>query len=72
MKTLLEAMLAGVVVIIALAALAGVGYLLYANAGALAQGFGAALAIGLLGGAARYFKLTRKLLHKIFFGKMFQ
>ncbi len=72
MKTFLEAMLAGTVVVASVAALVGIGYLLYSNASALAQGFGAALAIGLLGGAARYFKLTRKLLHKVFFGKLFE
>ena len=68
---LAECLLAGTVTLILLATIAGAVWLVYEHAGSLAEGFGAALAAGLLGSAVRYFKITRHLLHKLTFGRMF-
>lgn len=67
-----ECLLAGTVTLILLGMIAGALWLIYAHAGALAEGFGAALAAGLLGGCVRYFRTTRRLLHKLTFGRMFK
>jgi hypothetical protein len=69
---LYECLIAGTVTIILLGIIAGALWLVYAHAGALAEGFGAALAAGLLGGAVRYFRTTRRLLHKLTLGRMFR
>ena len=66
-----ECLLAGLVTLILVGVLAGAIWLVYAHAGSLAEGFGAALAAGLLGGVIRYFTTTRRLLHKLSGGKMF-
>ena len=42
------------------------------EAGSLAKGFGATLTARLLGGSVRYFKTTRRLLHKLTFGSLFK
>jgi hypothetical protein len=67
-----ECLLAGAVTLVLISMIAGVVWLVYEHAGSLAEGFGAALAAGLLGGTVRYFKTTRRLLHKLTFGKMFR
>jgi hypothetical protein len=67
-----ECVLAGLVTLVLVAFLAGAVWLIYAHAGSLAQGFGAALAAGLLGGVVRYFKTTRRLLHRLSRGKLFR
>jgi hypothetical protein len=67
-----ECLLAGTVTVILIGLIIGAVWLVYAHAGALAEGFGAALAAGLLGGAVRYFRTTRRLLHKLTFGRMFK
>ena len=67
-----ECFLAGTVTLILIGIVAGAVWLIYAHAGALAEGFGAALAAGLLGGVVRYFRTTRRLLHKLTFGRMFR
>jgi hypothetical protein len=67
-----ECLLAGTVALILIAMIAGAVWLVYEHAGSLAEGFGAALAAGLLGGAVRYFRTTRRLLHKLTFGRMFR
>jgi len=66
-----ECLLAGFVTLLLVGVLAGAVWLVYAHAGSLAEGFGAALAAGLLGGVIRYFKTTRRLLHKLSGGKLF-
>lgn len=66
-----ECLLAGTVTMILIAMIAGAVWLVYVHAGSLAEGFGAALAAGLLGGCVRYFRTTRRLLHKLTFGRMF-
>jgi hypothetical protein len=66
-----ECLLAGAVTLILVGMVLSAVWLVYAHAGALAEGFGAALAAGLLGGAVRYFRTTRRLLHKLTFGRMF-
>jgi hypothetical protein len=67
-----ECLLAGLVTLVLIAVLGGAIWLIYNHAGAMAEGFGAALAAGLLGGIVRYFKTTRRLLHKLSGGKLFQ
>ena len=72
MTLLSECLIAGTVTILLLGAIAGALWLVYTHAGAMAEGFGAALAAGLLGGGVRYFRTTRRLLHKMTFGKLFK
>lgn len=67
-----ECLLAGFVTLTLLAIIGGSIYMIYSHAGALAEGFGMALAAGLLGGAVRYFKTSRRLLHKLSAGTMFK
>jgi cation transporter-like permease len=66
-----EAFVAGLVTLILLGIIGFAVYVVYSNGAAMAQGFGAALAVGLLGGVVRYFKTTRKLHRAVFLGKMF-
>jgi hypothetical protein len=66
-----ECLLAGFVTLLLVGVLGAAVWLIYAHAGAMAEGFGAALAAGLLGGAVRYFKTTRRLLRKLSGGKLF-
>ena len=46
--------------------------LCYAHAGSMAEGFGLAIGAGVVGGAVRYFKTTRRVLSKLTAGKLFQ
>jgi CBS domain containing-hemolysin-like protein len=66
-----ECLLAGFVTVLLVGILAGAVWLIYAHAGAMAEGFGAALAAVLLGGVVRCFKTTRRLLRKLSGGKLF-
>ena len=66
-----ECLLAGFVTVLLIGILAGAVWLIYAHAGTMAEGFGAALAAGLLGGVVRYFKTTRRLLRRLSGGKLF-
>jgi hypothetical protein len=66
-----EAFVAGLVALILLGIIGFAVYVVYSNGAAMAEGFGTALAVGLLGGVVRYFKITRKLLRGLFLGKMF-
>jgi hypothetical protein len=66
-----ECLLAGFVTILLVGMIAGAVWLCYAHAGSMAEGFGAALAAGLLGGIIRYFRTTRRLLHKLTGGRLF-
>jgi hypothetical protein len=50
----------------------GAVYLCYVHAGSMAEGFGLAIGAGLLGGVVRYFETTRRVLHKLSGGKLFQ
>jgi hypothetical protein len=52
--------------------IAGAVYLCYVHAGSMAEGFGLAIGAGLLGGAVRYFKTTRRMLCHLTAGKLFQ
>ena len=67
-----ECLIAGLVTLVLVALIGGAVWLVYNHAGSMAEGFGAALAAGLLGGAVRYFKTTRRLLHRLTAGKMFK
>ena len=67
-----ECLLAGLVTLILVGIIAGTLYLVYAHAGSMAEGFGAALAAGLLGGTVRYFNTTRLLLRRLTAGRLFK
>ena len=66
-----ECLLAGLVTLTLVGIIGGVVYLCYTNAGNMAEGFGLAIGAGLLGGAVRYFKVTRRALSKLSGGKLF-
>ena len=67
-----ECLLAGLVTLILVGIIAGAVYLCYVHAGSMAEGFGLAIGAGLLGGAVRYFKTTRRMLCHLTAGKLFQ
>jgi hypothetical protein len=67
-----ECLLAGFVTVLLVAIIGGAVWFCYSHAGSMAEGFGAALAAGLLGGVVRYFKTTRRPLHELSGGKLFQ
>jgi hypothetical protein len=67
-----ECLLAGAITLILVGLIAGAVYLCYAHAGSMAEGFGLAIGAGLLGGAVRYFKTTRRVLRKLSGGRLFQ
>jgi hypothetical protein len=67
-----ECLLAGITTLVLVGILGEAIYLIYNNAGNMAQGFGLALGAGLLGGAVRYFKVTRRLMGKLFNGGLFR
>ena len=67
-----ECLLAGLVTLILAGIIAGAVYLCYVHAGSMAEGFGLAIGAGLLGGAVRYFKTTRRMLCHLTAGKLFQ
>ena len=67
-----ECLLAGTVTLLLAGIIGGAVYLCYAHAGSMAEGFGLAIGAGLLGGAVRYFKTTRRVLSKLSAGKLFQ
>jgi len=67
-----ECFLAGTVTVVLIGIIAGVIYLCYANAGSMAEGLGFAIGAGLLGGVVRYFKTTRRAMHKLFAGNLFK
>jgi hypothetical protein len=66
-----ECLLAGFVTLLLVGIIGGALYLCYAHAGSMAEGFGLAIGAGLLGGAVRYFKTTRRVLSKLTAGKLF-
>ena len=67
-----ECLLAGLVTLTLVGIIAGAVYLCYVHAGSMAEGFGLAIGAGLLGGAVRYFKTTRRMLCHLTAGKLFQ
>ncbi len=67
-----ECLLAGLVTLILVGIIVGAVYLCYVHAGSMAEGFGLAIGAGLLGGAVRYFKTTRRMLCHLTAGKLFQ
>lgn len=67
-----ECLLAGAMTLLLVGIIGGAVYLCYAHAGSMAEGFGLAIGAGLLGGVVRYFKTTRRVLHKLSGGKLFQ
>ena len=67
-----ECVLAGLVTLILVGIIVGAVYLCYVHAGSMAEGFGLAIGAGLLGGAVRYFKTTRRMLCHLTAGKLFQ
>jgi len=67
-----ECLLAGVMTILLVGIIGGALYLCYAHAGSMAEGFGLAIGAGLLGGAVRYFKTTRRALSKLSGGSLFK
>jgi hypothetical protein len=69
---LTECLLAGVTVLVLLGIIGGALWLIYTNGSSLAQGFGLALGAGVLGGAVRYFRVTRRAMHKLFNGGLFR
>jgi hypothetical protein len=66
-----ECLLAGAMTLLLVGIIGGAVYLCYAHAGSMAEGFGLAIGAGLLGGAVRYFKTTRRVLRKLTAGKLF-
>ena len=72
MVVLGECLLAGLVTVVLVGMIGGAVWLVYVHAGSMAEGFGAALAAGMLGGVVRYFKTTRRLLSRLTGGKLFQ
>lgn len=67
-----EFLLSALVTLGLFAALSIAIWLIWSNGKAMAQGFGMALGAALLGGLGSYFSYTRRLLHKLFNGNLFQ
>jgi hypothetical protein len=67
-----ECLIAGLMTALLVGIIAGALYLCYVHAGSMAEGFGLAIGAGLLGGAVRYFKTTRRVLSHLSGGKLFQ
>ena len=67
-----ECLLAGTMTLVLVGIIGGVLYLCYVHAGSMAEGLGMAIGAGLLGGAVRYFKTTRRALHHLSAGSLFK